>query len=292
MRGRSITGCSPTCSFFILSRGCWRHCWCGFRLGFSAAFIHATKGDPGIQNMKQGDFCEKGNTADWTWKDTVSINFWKSSTSKTFITYFNRKSWREFQGNKVSQTCKVGTGSCHEVNNRGHLLHQGEGMILTHPQGTFKPSWHQQWLINKTTNKLYVDINQAPIMLCEPSSLIIKVIILTIVSSGSMWKIVFLDSYFCVRTLISMGRPMSLFPRSKSGSKYSSGVMAVGLVAVAYSIVMSYNSMPNKLADWNTFNLDKWIHILPLVRLCAAPRYQAETLKCFFHLNTRKWTFQ
>lgn len=47
-------------------------------------------------------------------------------------------------------------------------------------------------------------------------------------------------SYFCVRTLSSMGRPMSLSPRSKSGSKYSSGVMAVGLVAVAYSRVKSY----------------------------------------------------
>lgn len=67
-------------------------------------------------------------------------NFGQSSTSKAIITYFNRKSWREFQGNKVSQTCKVWTGSSHEVNNRGHLLHQGEGMVLTHPQGTFKPS--------------------------------------------------------------------------------------------------------------------------------------------------------
>lgn len=74
-------------------------------------------------------------------KDSVSFNFWKSSISKTFSTYFNRKSWREFQGNKVSQTCKVWAGSRHEVNNRGHLLHQGEGMILTHPQGTFKSSW-------------------------------------------------------------------------------------------------------------------------------------------------------
>lgn len=40
--------------------------------------------------------------------------------------------------------------------------------------------------------------------------------------------------------LSSMGRPMSLSPRSKLGSKYSSGVMAVGLVAVAYSRVRSY----------------------------------------------------
>lgn len=54
--------------------------------------------------------------------------------------------------------------------------------------------------------------------------------------------------YFCVRMLISMGRPMSLFPSSKLGSKYSSGVMAVGLVAVAYSIVMSCNSEMAELA--------------------------------------------
>lgn len=26
------------------------------------------------------------------------------------------------------------------------------------------------------------------------------------------------------------------------------------------------------------------------MHLCAAPQYQAETLKCFFHLNTREWT--
>lgn len=32
------------------------------------------------------------------------------------------------------------------------------------------------------------------------------------------------------------------------------------------------------------------IYILPLVHLCAAPQYQAETLKCFVHLKTRKWT--
>lgn len=66
MKGRSITGCSPTCSFFIPCCRCWRHCWRGFHLGFSAAFIHATKGDPGIQNVEQGDFCEKGNTTAWT----------------------------------------------------------------------------------------------------------------------------------------------------------------------------------------------------------------------------------
>ena len=46
-------------------------------------------------------------------------------------------------------------------------------------------------------------------------------------------------SYFCVRILSSIGRPISLFPKSKSGLKYSSGVMAVGLLAVAYSRVKS-----------------------------------------------------
>lgn len=47
-------------------------------------------------------------------------------------------------------------------------------------------------------------------------------------------------SYFWVRMVSSMGRPMSLSSRSNSGSKYSSGVMAVGLVGVAYSRVRSY----------------------------------------------------
>lgn len=185
-------------------------------------------------------------------KDMVYLDLWKSSMYKTIITYFNRKSWREFQGYEVSQTCKVRTCSCHEVNNRSHLLHQGEGMILTHPQGTFKPSWYNsdKW---KTTNKLYVDMISAAIMLCVNSGS--DFLILSRVQHSKHGNIHSLSgviglnlnsretvSYFCVRMLISMGRPMSLLPRSKSESKYSSGVMAVGLVAVAYSIVMSYNS--------------------------------------------------
>lgn len=46
--------------------------------------------------------------------------------------------------------------------------------------------------------------------------------------------------------LSSIGRPMSRFTRSKSGSKYSSGVIAVGLLAVAYSRVRSYRMMKSQ----------------------------------------------
>lgn len=65
-KGRSLTGCRCTCSFFILSCGCWRHCWwrhCWWRfeLCISAALVHTTECDPGIQDVKQGDFCETGN---------------------------------------------------------------------------------------------------------------------------------------------------------------------------------------------------------------------------------------
>lgn len=45
--------------------------------------------------------------------------------------------------------------------------------------------------------------------------------------------------YFCVRMVTSLGLPISLSLRSKSGLKYSSGVMAVGLFVVAYSVVRS-----------------------------------------------------
>lgn len=53
-------------------------------------------------------------------------------------TYFNRKSRGKLQGHEVSQSCKMGTGSGHEVNNGSHLLHQGKGVFLTHPQRTFE----------------------------------------------------------------------------------------------------------------------------------------------------------
>lgn len=124
-----------------------------------------------------------------------------------YRTYFHRKSRGEFQGHKIPQPRKVGAGPSHEVDDGGHLLHQGQGMLLAHPQSTFEPAPKQGWLLSmETTHSLMVYSSR---------------------------------SYFCVRMLSSMGRPMSLFPRSKSGSKYSSGVMAVGFVAVAYSRVRS-----------------------------------------------------
>lgn len=43
--------------------------------------------------------------------------------------------------------------------------------------------------------------------------------------------------YFCVLVVSSMGRPMSLLPSSKLGSKYSSGVMAVGLVWLRVCVI-------------------------------------------------------
>lgn len=55
-------------------------------------------------------------------------------------TYFYRKSRGELQGHKVPQSCKVGTGPSHEVDDGGHLLHQGQGMLLAHPQSTFEPA--------------------------------------------------------------------------------------------------------------------------------------------------------
>lgn len=47
------------------------------------------------------------------------------------------------------------------------------------------------------------------------------------------------STYFCVLIVSSFGLPMSLSFRSKSSSKYSLGVMAVGLFTVAHSVVRS-----------------------------------------------------
>lgn len=58
LNGKSV--CSSTCSFFILSWGCWRGCWRWVCLVFSTAFIDITKSNPGIQHMKQGNFCKRG----------------------------------------------------------------------------------------------------------------------------------------------------------------------------------------------------------------------------------------
>ncbi len=34
----------------------------------------------------------------------------------------------------------MGTGPSHEVDNGGHLLHQGQRVFLAHPQRTFEPA--------------------------------------------------------------------------------------------------------------------------------------------------------
>lgn len=63
-----------------------------------------------------------------------------------YFTYLNRKPRGKFQGHKVSETCKMGTGSSHKVNDGGHLLYQGQRMLLTHPEGTFKPMRREDFL--------------------------------------------------------------------------------------------------------------------------------------------------
>lgn len=37
----------------------------------------------------------------------------------------------------------MGTRASHEVDNGGYLLHQGEGMVLTHPQCSFESAWEE-----------------------------------------------------------------------------------------------------------------------------------------------------
>lgn len=64
----------------------------------------------------------------------------KKKRQGTSCTYFNRKSRGKVQGYKISQPCKMGTGPSHEVNDGGHLFHQGQRVFLTHPQCSFEPT--------------------------------------------------------------------------------------------------------------------------------------------------------
>lgn len=59
---------------------------------------------------------------------------------------------------------------------------------------------------------------------------------------GERWGCVppvcsFPPPHFCVLVVSSMGRPMSRLPSSKLGLKYSSGVMAVGLVWLSVCVI-------------------------------------------------------
>lgn len=62
------------------------------------------------------------------------------------FTNFDREAWRQAQGDEVTQLRKQGVGDGHEVNDRGHLFRQGEGMGLAQPQLGFKPGKDEwQW---------------------------------------------------------------------------------------------------------------------------------------------------
>ena len=65
---------------------------------------------------------------------------WKRGRS---FTNFDGEAWRQAQSDEVAQLCKQGVGDGHEVNDRGHLLCQGERMGLTQPQLGLKPAKHQ-----------------------------------------------------------------------------------------------------------------------------------------------------
>lgn len=55
--------------------------------------------------------------------------------------------------------------------------------------------------------------------------------------------------HFCVRMVTSFGLPMSLPFKSNSGSKYSSRVIAVGLLLAAYSVVLVELCKGNRADD-------------------------------------------
>lgn len=55
-------------------------------------------------------------------------------------TYFDRESRGEPEDEEVVETGEVGAGTRHELDDGCHLLHQGEWVLLTHPQSALEPT--------------------------------------------------------------------------------------------------------------------------------------------------------
>ena len=63
-----------------------------------------------------------------------------STTAERVSTYLHGKPWGEVESDEVPQAGKVGAGSRHQVYDGGDLLHQGQRVLLAHPQGALEPA--------------------------------------------------------------------------------------------------------------------------------------------------------
>lgn len=131
------------------------------------------------------------------------------------LTNLDRKTRGQAQGNEIPELGEKRIADSHEVNDGGHLLTQGQGMLLTQPQLGLEPAPHRSQGVRDTVEAMasqyILETSPSPALPSPP---------LPSTSRGP---------HFCVLVVSSMGRPMSRLPSSKLGLKYSSAVMAVGL---------------------------------------------------------------
>lgn len=60
------------------------------------------------------------------------------------LTDLDREAWRQAEGNEIPELGKKCIADGHEVNDGGHLLTQGQGMLLTQPQLGLEPAPRSQ----------------------------------------------------------------------------------------------------------------------------------------------------
>lgn len=126
---------------------------------------------------------------------------------------------REAQGDEVPQLGEESVAYCHEVNDGGDLLAEGQRMVLTQPQLCLEPGGDRCW-----TGEPCLLPSRG---LCSSRGS----------ETGRGSPVCSFPTHFCVLVVSSMGRPMSRLPSSKLGLKYSSGVMAVGLAWLSVCVI-------------------------------------------------------
>lgn len=113
--------------------------------------VQVVEGDPGVQDVVERDLCREARRCPVITLDYPGVSplcFHHSPRHVIFIygfrfTYFHREAWRQAQSDEVTQLRKQGVGDGHEVDDRGHLFCQREGMGLAQPQFGFKPGKHE-----------------------------------------------------------------------------------------------------------------------------------------------------
>lgn len=69
------------------------------------------------------------------------------------VTNLDGEAWGEAELDEVTETGEVSAGASHQVDDGGHLLHQREGVLFTHPQRPLKPEEQQDGAITRAPEK-------------------------------------------------------------------------------------------------------------------------------------------